>query len=130
MKVTQRLSCHLVQSSLLSLKCDISANFNAVLTGGIFCILHNILLVCPRLCWYSVPGQYLLNFSTALENAQFLPAMCAPQLVNDCFLPAMCTPQKDWFKRARSFLDVCLTTSRSMSHARIVTLAWKGLCGQ
>jgi hypothetical protein len=25
-----------------------------------FCILHNILLVCPCLCWYSVPGQCLL----------------------------------------------------------------------
>jgi hypothetical protein len=22
-------------------------------------------------------------------------------------MPAMCTPQKEWFKRARSFLDVC-----------------------
>ncbi len=43
-----------------------------------FCILHNILLVCPRLCWYSVPGQCLLNFSTALENAQFMPVMCTP----------------------------------------------------
>ncbi len=71
--------------------------------GGFFCILHNILLVCPRLCRYSVSGQCLLNFSTALENAQFLPVMCAPQLVHDCFLPAMCTPQKEWFKRARSF---------------------------
>ncbi len=95
-----------------------------------FCILHNILLICPCLCWYSIPGQCLLNFSTALENAQFLPVMCTPQLVNDCFLPAMFTPQKEWFKRARSFLDVCLTTSGSMSHTRIVTLAWGGLCGQ
>jgi hypothetical protein len=93
------------------------------------CILHNILLVCPCLCWYSVPGQCLLKFFTALENAQFLPVMCTPQLVNNCFLPAMCTPQKEWFKRARSFLDVCLTTSRSMSHTRIVSLACGGLCG-
>ncbi len=98
--------------------------------GEFFCILHNMLLVCPRLCWYSVPGQCLLNFSTALENAQFLPVMCTPQLVNDYFLPAIYTPQKEWFKRARSFLDVCLTTSWSMSHTRIVTLAWGGLCGQ
>ncbi len=98
--------------------------------GGFFCTLHNILLVCPRLCWYSVPGQCLLYFSTALENAQFLPVMCTPQLVNYCFLPAMCTPQKEWFKRARSFLNVCLTTSRSMSLTRIVTLAWGDLCGQ
>ncbi len=97
--------------------------------GKIFCILHSILLVCPRLCWYSIPGQWLLNVSTALENAQFLPVMCAPQLVN-CFLPALCTPQKEWFKWARSFLDVCLTKIRSMSHTRIVTLAWGGLCGQ
>ncbi len=120
-----------VVMSLPSLKCDISANFNAALTGGFFCILHNMLLVCPHLGWYSIPGQCLLIFSTALKNAQFLPVMCAPQLVvNDCFLPAMCTPQKEWFKRARSFLDVCLTTSTSMSHTRIVTLAWGGLCGQ
>ncbi len=99
--------------------------------GNFFCILHNILLVCPCLGWYSIPRQCLLNISTALENAQFLPVMCAPQLVvNDCFLPAMCTLQKEWFKRARSFLDVCLTTSRSMSHTRFVTLAWGGLCGQ
>ncbi len=95
-----------------------------------FCILHNILLVCPRLCLYSVPGQCLLNFSTALDNAQFLPVMCTFQLVNDCFLPAMCTPQKEWFKRARSFFGVCLATSRSMSHTRIVTLTWGGLWGQ
>ncbi len=95
-----------------------------------FCILYNILLVCPRLCWYSIPGQCLLNFSTALENVQFLPVMCTPQLVNDCFLPALCTPQKEWFKRARSFLDVCLTTSSSLSHTKIVSLAWGGLCGQ
>ncbi len=98
--------------------------------GEIFCILHNILVVCPRLFWYSVPGQFLLNFSTALENAQFLPVMCTPQLVNDCFLPAMFTPQKEWFKTARSFLNVCLTTSRSMSLRRIVSLAWGGLCEQ
>ncbi len=98
--------------------------------GEFFCTLHNILLVCPCLCWYSVPGQCLLNFSTALGNVQFLPVMCTPRLVNDCFLPAMCTHQKEWFKRTRSFLDVCLTTSRSMSHTRIVTLAWGGLCGQ
>jgi hypothetical protein len=95
-----------------------------------FCILHNILLVCPRLYLYSFPGQCLLNFFTTLKNAQFLPVMCTPQLVNDCFLPAMCTPQKEWFKRARSFLDLCLTTSWSMSHTRIVSLAWGGLCGQ
>ncbi len=95
-----------------------------------FCILHNILLVCPHLCVFFVPGQCLLNFSTTLENAQFLPVMCTPQLVNDCTLPVMCTPQKEWFKRARRFLDVCLTTSRSMSHIRIVSLAWGGLCGQ
>ncbi len=96
--------------------------------GEFFCTLHNMWLVCPCLGWYSVPGQCLLNFPTALENAQFLPVICAPQLVvNDCFLPAMCTPQKEWFKRARSFLDVCLTTSRSMSHTRIVTLTW-GAC--
>ncbi len=95
-----------------------------------FCIPHNTLLVCPHLCWYSIPGQCLLNFSTALENAQFLPVMCTPQLNNDCFLPAMCTPPKEWFKRARRFLDVCLTTSRSMSHTRIVSLAWGGLHGQ
>ncbi len=44
--------------------------------------------------------------------------MCTTQLVNDGFLPAMCTPQKEWFKRARSFWDVCLTTSRSMSHTQ------------
>ncbi len=94
------------------------------------CIMHNILLVCPCLCWYSVPGQCLRSFATALENAQFLPVMCTPQLVNDCFLPAMCTPQIEWFKRARSFLHVCLTTSRSMSHTWIVSLAWGGLCGQ
>jgi hypothetical protein len=36
MKVTQRSSCHLVPLSLPLLKCDISANFNAALTGGIF----------------------------------------------------------------------------------------------
>ncbi len=94
------------------------------------CILHNILIVCHRLCWYSVPGQCLLNISTALENARFLPVMCTPQQVNNCFLPAMCTPQKEWFKRARSFLDVCLITSRSMSHTRIVSLTCGGLCGQ
>ncbi len=93
-----------------------------------FCILYNILLVCLRLCWYSVPWQCLLNFSTAVENARFLPVMCTPQQVNDCFLPAMCTPQNKWFKRARSVLDVCLTTSRSMSRTRIVTLAWGGMC--
>ncbi len=58
-----------------------------------FCIPHNIFLVCPCSCWYSIPGQCLLNFSTVLENAQFPPAMCTPQLVNDCFLPAMCTPK-------------------------------------
>ncbi len=95
-----------------------------------FCILHNILLVCLCLCWYSVPGHCLLIFPTALENTQFPPVMCTLQLVNDYFLPAMCTPQKEWFKRARSFLDVCLTTSRSMSHMRIESLAWGGLCGQ
>ncbi len=69
----------------------------------LFCILHNILLVCPRLCWYSVPGQCLLNFSTTLENAQFLPVMCTPQLVNDCFLPAMCTPQKNGSREPDDF---------------------------
>jgi hypothetical protein len=39
-----------------------------------------------------IPLVGLLNFSTAL--------------VNDQFPPAMCTPQKEWFKRTRSFLDV------------------------
>jgi hypothetical protein len=115
--------------SLPLLKSDISANCNAVLTGGIFLYSAQYIACCPCLGWYCfIPGQCLLNFSTALESAQFLPVMCAPKLVvNDCFLPAMCTPQKEWFKRARSFLDVCLTTSMSMLHTRIVTLAWGGL---
>ncbi len=57
------------------------------------CTLHDILLVCPCLCWYSIAGQCLLNFSFALVNGRFPPASC--------------TPQNEWFKRARSFLDVC-----------------------
>ncbi len=36
MKATYHSSCHLVPLSLPLLKCDISANFNAALTGGIF----------------------------------------------------------------------------------------------
>ncbi len=94
--------------------------------GDFFCILHDILLVCPRLGWYSVPGQCLLNFSTALENSQFLPVMCAPQLVvNDCFLPAMCTPQKEWFKRARRFLDVGASPQVGLCHIQELWL-WDG----
>ncbi len=80
-----------------------------------FCILHNILLVCPHLCWYSIPGQCLLNFSTALENAQFLPVMCTPQLVNDCFLPAMCTPQKNGSREPEAFW-ICASPQVGLCH--------------
>jgi hypothetical protein len=33
----------------------------------------------------------------------------------------MCIAQKEWFKRARRFLDVRLATSRSMSHKSSVS---------
>ncbi len=91
-----------------------------------FCILHNILLVCPCLCWYYIPWQCLINFSTALENAQFLPVMCTPQVVNDCFLPAMCTPQNKWIKRARSVLEVlCASPQIGLCHIQDLWL-WHG----
>jgi hypothetical protein len=101
-----------------------------------FCILHNILLVCPCLCWNYVPWQCLLNFPTALVNAQFLPVMCTPQVVsskwllsavvNDCFLPAMCTPQNKWIKRARSVLEVlCASPQVGLCHIQELWL-WYG----
>ncbi len=92
-----------------------------------FCILNNILLVCPRLCWCSVPGQCLLNFSTALENAQFLPVICTPQLLNNCFLPAMCTPQKEWFKEQEVFW-MCTSPQVGLCHIQELWLWHGGAC--
>jgi hypothetical protein len=91
---------------------------------SVFCIIY--CLYAPVYVGIPFLDSSFLYFSTALENAQFLPVMCTPQLVNDCFLPAMYTPQKEGFKRARRFLDVCLNTSRSMPRTRIVTVAWGG----
>ncbi len=49
MKVTYHSSCHLVSSSLPSLKCDVSANFNAALTGGIFLYSAQYVACMPSL---------------------------------------------------------------------------------
>ncbi len=83
--------------------------------GEFFCILHNIRLVCPRLGWYSVPGQCLLNYSTALENAQFLPVMCTPQLVNDCFLP-QCAHLKKNGSREPEVFWMCASPQVGLCH--------------
>ncbi len=68
---------------------------------SVFCTIY--CLYAPLYVGIPFLDNACLIFSTALENAQFLPVMCTPQLVNDCFLPAMCTPQQEWFKRARNF---------------------------
>ncbi len=95
--------------------------------GEFFCILHNIFLVCPRLCWYSVPGQCLLNFSTALANAQFLPVMCSPQLVNYCFLTAMCTPKKNGSREPEVFW-MCASPQVGLCHIQKLWLCHGGTC--
>ncbi len=111
-----------------------SVNFNAALTEVI--VLHSIQYIACMppfmlvfLCW--MMSAYLLYCTS---KRWIPPAMCTPQVVNGQFLPAKCTPQKEWFKRARSFLDVCSCVcplpQAGLYHIRVVTLAWGGLCGQ
>ncbi len=94
-------------------------------SGSFFCILHNILLVCPHLCWYYVPWQCLINFFYSTRKCSITASnVHTPRskwllsaLVNDWFLPAMCTPQNKWIKRARSVLEVlCASPQAGLCH--------------